>query len=211
MGYEVYHAGTMLFLALPLELREQILEFVVATQAADGHLYIDPKIQHRFQAAPSALQPDIALVNKQCRAESLPIFYKSNIFVLSILNESSVRLCQHWIEANKHHLRLIRHIWLKVYPSYDGRPLAYDEFRWHAHGPYWLKLHIRAKTFNTVTKKETLSEIPYLLGITELAATLDNQWSTHRDGWLLTTVDMVLDALAKRLDGQALQLSVDCV
>lgn len=198
-------------MTLPLELREQIIELAVIPAPSVRYLYIDTKIQLPFQLSPSAVQPAITKVSRQCRSESIPVFYKANIFVVSLLNEGSVRLCQRWIEANKHHFGLMKNICLKVYPSFDGRPLAYDEFRWHAHGPYWLRLYMRPRTASDVVEKKTASEVHYSLGVTEMAGTLAPLWSTKKDGWLLTTVDMVLTAIAKRLDEQGLQLSVDCL
>jgi len=201
----------MSFLTLPVELREQIIELVVFPEASDGRVYIDPRIQHPFQASPSAVQHPITFVNKQCRAEAIPIFYKTITFVIALLNESSVRLCQRWFEAVKNDFHLMKQVWLKVYPSFDGRSLTYDEFRWHAHGPYWLRLHIRERDVVAVAGMRSASEIPYLLGVTEVAGTLAPLWSTKEDGWLLVTVDMILAALGKRLHEQELRLSVDCV
>lgn len=94
-----------------------------------------------------------------------------------------------------------------MYPSFDGRSLGYREFRWHAHGPYWLRLRFVDRAARQGARG---GEVVYVLGVTELAGIVARLWSTKRDGWLVTSVDMVVATLAKQLEEIGWEIRVVC-
>lgn len=187
----------MSLLALPAEIRTQIHYLVCVAPNADSSVYIDSRILHPFAKCTLAVQPALSYTNRRIRDEVLGVFYSQNDFVLALLNENSIRIAQRWIECTKTQFWRLRDVVIKVYPSFDGRPLEYEEFRWHAHGPYWLRLRFRHRDGKGSL---ALGEVVYVPGVTLLSGIVARLWSTKTDGWLVTAVEMVVETIAKHLE-----------
>lgn len=81
---------------------------------------------HCFQSEVSASQPALSKVSKQLRAEALPIFYNSNVFLAEISDAEDLETAKNWLAAigdeNVRHLRhLVMSGWTKPEQSGNGR------------------------------------------------------------------------------------------
>lgn len=52
-----------------------------------------------FQNEISAAQPAISRVNRRIRAESLPMFYRRNLFIAELSNYLDLSIARNWLEA----------------------------------------------------------------------------------------------------------------
>lgn len=104
------------FLDLPRELRDEIFEYIIVKPTNTITMLEN---HNCFQNEVSAAQPAISRVNKQIRAESLPMFYKRNLFLAELTNFMDLLTAKNWLEAignlNAGHLRrLALRGWTKV-------------------------------------------------------------------------------------------------
>lgn len=72
-----------------------------------------------FQSPVSAAQPPLCCVNKQIRAETLPIFYSSNLFLAEVSDDTDLAIAKNWLDTigdeNVRHLqRLALCGWTRV-------------------------------------------------------------------------------------------------
>jgi len=114
--------STKALLDLPFELREAIYEYLVVKPANTITMLEN---HNCFQNEVSAAQPAITRVNRQIRAEALPLFYKSNVFLAELSEKLDLDIAKRWLIAignsNVVHLRrLVLCGWSQV--IYQGRP-----------------------------------------------------------------------------------------
>ena len=93
------HKPSTGLLLLPPELRDEIYQYII----------IKPKnvitmiwCNNSFQSknfALSAAQPTLTRVNKQIRAETLPVFYNSNLFSAELSVSEDVAVAKSWLDA----------------------------------------------------------------------------------------------------------------
>lgn len=104
------------FLDLPRELRDEIYEYLVVKPTNTiTMLELSPVFHNEVSAA----QPAISRVSKQIRAESLPMFYKRNLFTAELSNFLDLTIAKSWLEAiGNHNAACIRRLglcgWTKV-------------------------------------------------------------------------------------------------
>jgi len=84
------------FLDLPFELREAIYEHLVVKPANTITMLEN---HNCFQNEVSAAQPAMTRVNRQIRAEALPLFYKSNVFLAELSEKLDLDIAIRWLIA----------------------------------------------------------------------------------------------------------------
>lgn len=84
------------FLDLPRELRDEIYEYLVVKPTNTITMLEN---HNCFQNEISAAQPAISRVNRQIRLESLPMFYKRNVFMAELSNFYDLSIAKNWLEA----------------------------------------------------------------------------------------------------------------
>ena len=93
-------------LDLPPELRDQIYEYLVLKQR--NTITMLPNYGS-FQSPVSAAQPAICCVNRQIRAETLPMFYSNNLFLAEVSDSTDLAIAKNWLvvigDENIRHLR----------------------------------------------------------------------------------------------------------
>lgn len=110
-------------LNLPRELRDEILSYILIkpqntiTMLSNSYCY---------RSEVSASQPAVSKVSKQLRAETLPVFYNSNVFLAELSDPDDLRTAKSWLSAigasNVEHLRhLVLSGWTKVDHYAGGR------------------------------------------------------------------------------------------
>ncbi|KAF2481547.1 hypothetical protein BDY17DRAFT_190189 [Neohortaea acidophila] len=87
-------------LSLPPELRDEIYTYIVDTPtdniaAFEGQQELAQSRHLRNVAA----QPAISRVNKEIRAEVLPLFYKRNDFLVELSQPADLELAKRWLQA----------------------------------------------------------------------------------------------------------------
>ena len=91
---------------LPQEIRDQIYEYLVVKE--QNTITMLPHYGS-FQSPVSAAQPNICCVNKQIRMETLPSFYRSNVFLAELSDSTDLEVATNWLFAigdrNIRHLR----------------------------------------------------------------------------------------------------------
>lgn len=110
-------------LDLPKELRDQIVSSILIKPQNTITMLSN---SHCFQSEVSASQPAISKVSKQLRAETLPIFYSSNLFLAELSDPADLATAKNWLAAigdgNVRHLRhLVLSGWTKVERHEHGR------------------------------------------------------------------------------------------
>lgn len=105
------------FLDLPRELRDEIFEYLVVKPT--NTITMLESSQNCAQNEVSAAQPAISRVNRQIRAESLPMFYKRNLFTAELSNFLDLTIAKSWLESiGDHNAACIRRLglcgWTKV-------------------------------------------------------------------------------------------------
>ena len=83
-------------LKLPPELRDEIYSYLMLKQKTTITM-----LPHytSFQSPVSAAQPALCCVNKQIRAETLPIFYSSNLFLAEVSDDADLEIAKNWLAA----------------------------------------------------------------------------------------------------------------
>lgn len=84
------------FLDLPREIRDEIYEYLVVKPTNTITMLEN---HNCFQNEVSAAQPAISRVNRQIRLESLPMFYKRNVFMAELSNFYDLIIAKSWLDA----------------------------------------------------------------------------------------------------------------
>ena len=84
------------FLDLPQEIRDEIYEYIVVKPTNTITMLEN---HNCFQNEVSAGQPAISRVNRQIRAESLPMFYRRNLFMAELSNYLDLTIAKSWLES----------------------------------------------------------------------------------------------------------------
>lgn len=191
----------MSFLGLPAELREMIYQY--ATDLRPSRLWIDSKESVPLYTA-LAVQPPWTATNRVIRSESLPIYYETNEFVLSLLDERSVRSFLQWITFNKHHLCHMNAMMLMI--DADGSDGSAQQ-----HGiPGWAAKFIALRFRNRTHRRQSAiapSGTLHVLGVARPSRVLAPYIPQER--WLLTAIDLVIENLAERLSEHGKELYFD--
>ncbi|KXT18894.1 hypothetical protein AC579_3522 [Pseudocercospora musae] len=104
--------------ALPAEIRNAIYEYVVTTEQAVT-FRLDAFQQEYY--AP-AVQPALTRVSRKVRAESLPLYYECNEFVLHTESPKAEDAWK-WLRSNHMYLPIMRRLtlWIRYVPFADPR------------------------------------------------------------------------------------------
>ena len=117
--------STGLLHLLPPELRDQIYEYIVLKPRTTITMLTNHAC---VQSEVSAGQPALSYVNKQLRAETLPLFYSSNTFLAEVSDIYDLEIAKQWLAAigdsNVRHLRRVALCgWTKMPCGERSRPL----------------------------------------------------------------------------------------
>ncbi|KAK5132974.1 hypothetical protein LTR08_008337 [Meristemomyces frigidus] len=83
-------------LGLPPEIRDQIYEL---TAAKDRNTITMLSNHDCHKSEISASQPALSRVNHQLRAEALPTFYNTNLFLAEVSNREDLATAKRWLQA----------------------------------------------------------------------------------------------------------------
>lgn len=104
-------------LTLPAEIRALIFQFAVTADNTVVTFLLD---NYQRDSYSQATQPALTRVSRQVRAESLPIYYECNDFVL---HTEKAQDAYRWLRCNSLHLGMLRRIsfWLRYVPLANDR------------------------------------------------------------------------------------------
>lgn len=104
-------------LELPKELRDHIFSYILIKPQNTITMLSN---SHCFQSEVSASQPTISKVNKQLRAETLPIFYSSNTFLAELSDPEDLTTAKNWLAAlGDRNIRHLRHLILSGWTNIE--------------------------------------------------------------------------------------------
>lgn len=93
---------------LPQELRDYVFSFILIKPQNTITMLSNA---HCFQSEVSASQPALSKVSKQVRAETLPNFYNSNVFLAEISDSEDLETAMNWLAAiGDENVRHLRHL-----------------------------------------------------------------------------------------------------
>lgn len=99
-------------LELPRELRDMIIEEAIEVKRITPYL--------GFAVRRNIYQPDLASVNRQLRAETLPVFYKTSPFYFDSLGEPGQwEKVKHWLTANHSYLHMIKVVTFRLCTGHE--------------------------------------------------------------------------------------------
>lgn len=106
-------------LALPVELRDLILEYVLSSSKPMVTFRLD---DYQRDCLSESTQPPLLFVNKQIRAEGLPIFYGCNEFVIHN-EEAKLKDGRAWLLRHERYFLLIKKMafWMRYVDLLNAR------------------------------------------------------------------------------------------
>lgn len=104
-------------LDLPKELRDHICSYLLIKPQNTITMLSNAAC---FQSEVSASQPTITKVSQQLRAETLPIFYSSNVFLAELTHSEDLAIAKSWLAAlGDRNVRHLRHLVLSGWTSVE--------------------------------------------------------------------------------------------
>ncbi|KAI7552693.1 hypothetical protein KC331_g1717 [Hortaea werneckii] len=105
--------GRCLLLELPPELRDLIYEYTVQSESPSNQMVTFKLDPYQRDTLTQAIQPSLLRTNRQIRQETLPLFYRSQTFILHS-EGTKADYARRWLVGNEPHLQKLRQIELWI-------------------------------------------------------------------------------------------------